>query len=253
MSSLRIFSPADENQFKEDIYLKLRTNESRVYSIKEIKKLPFIDANNLNSKEWEWRTKSMKSLVSYLKAKRGNKTILELGCGNGWLANRLSKIKGSEVFGVDLNMYELRQAHDAFPQENLHFIYGNIFEDILFDTRFNYIILAASVQYFEDLKVLIPFLKTMLKENGEIHILDSQFYDEAKISDAQKRSKDYFNNLGMPEMSEYYYHHSIKEIKDLGGIQQNKTIKNKFQAKLFNLFDLKNYHIFPWYILKKQD
>ena len=56
------------NEF-ENIYLRLRENENRIYSTKELEKLPFVSDSNQHKQEWDLRAKSFLRLKEYLKTK----------------------------------------------------------------------------------------------------------------------------------------------------------------------------------------
>ncbi len=251
MSTLNILSPCDRYKDKENHYIELRTLENRVRTIEEIIILPEVSSHSSYAKEWLWRKRSMESLVKYLSKTKTNKIILELGCGNGWLANHLSKIDDSIVYALDLNWFELQQGQEAFKQDNLHFAYGDIFEDIFPGKQFDYIVLAASVQYFPSLSRLIARLRELLTDCGEIHIVDSNFYSNDKIDQARQSSLDYFKNLNMEEMSQYYFHHSLEELNKLNSIQLNRSIHNNIEMFMAKYLNLGSYHIFPWFMLKK--
>ncbi|HMG14827.1 MAG TPA: methyltransferase domain-containing protein [Saprospiraceae bacterium] len=251
MSNISILSNPDQYEVKEQLYIKLRTLEKRIITIDEIRKLPHSAHQGAISLEWKWRKKSKDALIAYLSKNKASKIILELGCGNGWLANHLSKLDHSEVYAIDLNMYELLQGQEAFSQENLHFIYGNIFEDILPKVKFDYIVLAASIQYFPSLTQLIERLRKLLNELGEIHIIDSNFYTNVQLEAARISSNTYYTSLRMEEMNQYYFHHTLSELEQFKPVQMNKLIQNPFEQFLAKYLNFNNYNIFPWFKLKR--
>jgi ubiquinone/menaquinone biosynthesis C-methylase UbiE len=92
-------------------------------------------------------------LIDYLSLNSNEKKIAEIGCGNGWLTNKLSKIKNSEIIGIDVNIHELEQAAKIFAgNSNAAFVYADVFK---MDLKFDYIVLAGVVAYFKDFKELI--------------------------------------------------------------------------------------------------
>src|SRR5688572_22129526 len=108
------------NSTFEEHYLKLREKEHRVWTIDELKTLPHVAKNSTHAQEWSIRFRSAKKLLAYLKNKKRPLTLLELGCGNGWLSHVLSSSKNSTVVGLDVNLAELKQASQAFGNaENL--------------------------------------------------------------------------------------------------------------------------------------
>jgi len=199
----------DDRYDFEDIYLKVRNAEGRTYSDSELLMLPDIDPRHTHYNEWLIRKNMCRRLLNYLNRKTGSKTILELGCGNGWLSNRLAGLWLSDVIGLDVNTAELRQAARVFSgKHNLLFACGNVFNLKL---NFDYIILPGVIAYFNDLQKLIKTLTDRLNTGGELHILDSPFYSDTNA--ARIRSAEYYSKLGFPEMANHYHHHTIDDLE----------------------------------------
>src|SRR5215218_10047902 len=98
----------------EQAYISLRGKEGRIYSDEQVSELPQVTDDHLYKKEWDVRKASCKRLIEYLQKKEGPLKILEIGCGNGWLANQLATLEGASVKGVDINWIELDQAARVF-------------------------------------------------------------------------------------------------------------------------------------------
>lgn len=153
----------------------------------------------------------MKRAMNYLRRRAGgrNVAILEVGCGNGWLCHHLAGIGKSRVLGMDVNEHELLQAARVFRQhENLQFACGDVLTSTL-SADFDFIILAASIQYFRNPRLLFGKLLTLLSPAGEIHIIDSPFYKDEHVPAAARRSETYFAKKGIPSMKDHYFHHSF--------------------------------------------
>ncbi|MDQ3005613.1 MAG: class I SAM-dependent methyltransferase, partial [Chloroflexota bacterium] len=145
----------------------------------------------------------------------GPLSILELGCGNGWLSNLLSKA-GHSVVAMDQNRFELKQAARVFQiNSHLSFFEADIFSAPLILAYFDVIILASVLQYFQDITGLISVLSNYLKPQGEIHILDTPFYLENELGAATLRSRQYYTALGFPEMTDHYFHHDASDLQAL--------------------------------------
>ncbi len=237
--------PLINNSFEEK-YIQLRSKEQRIYSNKDLLNLPDVDKNNIHYKEWQIRKKSAGALIQHLRKKNSALQILEVGCGNGWLANKLANIPDSKVTGCDINFTELKQAATVFSRvSNLHFIYGDIRSDLFKEKEFDLIIFAASIQYFSSLHEIMIATMKILKPEGEIHIIDSPIYKAGQIITAKERSTTYFKTIGFPEMADYYFHHSLK---DLATFKYDVLYKPSFfQRKILN-----NRNPFPWICIKKQ-
>jgi ubiquinone/menaquinone biosynthesis C-methylase UbiE len=229
-------------------YISLRKKEGRLYSDAEVLNLPSISSAHTHYKEWLIRKRSCKKILQYIKQKKSTQNILEVGCGNGWLAAQLATITTGEVIGLDINDTELKQAGKLFGNiQNLSFINADLTAVILPDKKFDIIIFAASIQYFESVKKILDIALEHLTLQGEIHILDTKFYPLHEAILAQQRTKQYFGSIGFPEMTDRYFHHTLDELSEfqykilynpsswLNKIALNKTpfywiaIKNRYQ------------------------
>jgi protein-L-isoaspartate O-methyltransferase len=146
----------------------------RGYTDEEVAQLPEIPEGHPQSSFWRQRKASCSRLVEYLAFKKKTLSILEVGCGNGWLSFQLSSIPGNRVLGLDRDLSVLRQAARVFRQQpNLKFMCGDFYSDIMTGLTFDTIIFAASIQYFPSLNEILGASLLRLKEKGEIHILDT--------------------------------------------------------------------------------
>jgi SAM-dependent methyltransferase len=200
----------DQYRSFEQSYLAIRRKEGRVFSDEEVLQLPSVSKGHSLQKEWTIREYSCRGLVKFLSIKKRPLKILEIGCGNGWLCNRLSKIPHAKVTGIDINRAELEQATRLFPKAR--FIYGSI-EDAALNERFDAIVFAAAIQYFSSFEMVIKSCFNYLADAGQIHILDTHFYSEEEVWAAKLRSADYFEESGFPQMDEFYFHHSFSELE----------------------------------------
>jgi ubiquinone/menaquinone biosynthesis C-methylase UbiE len=231
---------------KNDLYLKARTLEGRLYDDSVVAILPNVPNLHPLKREWEVRRKSSARLVEYLKKKNARLPILDVGCGNGWMSNLLSHIPDSVVFALDLNLPELEQGARVFSKNSsLHFLYADLFESPLPENAFDIISVASAIQYFPDLPVLIERLLRLLKQSGEIHLLDSPLYTDAAVEAARRRSKAYYGQIGVPEMCEFYFHHTYSSLKDYPHDFQYRP--NSIKSLL-----LRNASPFPWIRIRKQ-
>ncbi len=204
-----IYHTKRKDSFSKD-YIPVRKKEGRILTDTKVFKLPETDNSNKNHQEWQLRKKSCLRIQHYLKKRNENYTVLDIGCGNGWFAHQMSLHEFANVDGLDVNTEELEQAARVFNKKNLQFIYADIFEaSHSFIKKYDIITLNACVQYFENIELLLSTLKRFLRPKGEIHILDSPFYQSHELEAAKKRTFAYYKSLGFPEMSKHYFHHSI--------------------------------------------
>ena len=197
----------------EQLYIRLRTKEGRIYTDEEIAGLPEIDRSHPYFHEWQIRKQSMNKLLAYIMERESASHILEVGCGNGWLSAQLALSTKADITGIDINYVELEQAARTFQHlVNLRFINDDIRENAGIDKKADYVIFAASIQYFPSLKEILTAAMEYLSENGEIHIIDSHFYPKSKIDAARNRTRDYYRAMDADIMTEYYFHHAVEEL-----------------------------------------
>ena len=199
--------------FLEQYYL-LRRKEGRIYADEEVNKLPEINSQHQHYQEWQIRKRSCQQLLKYLSRKNISLDILEVGCGNGWLSANLSTIPSVSVTGIDLNRVEIKQAQRVFTNiGNLKFLNCSLDDEEIKHRQFDTIVFAASIQYFSSLTDVLYSTLNILKPDGEIHILDSHFYNKNGVDSARERSANYYRSIGFPEMCQHYFHHSLEDIK----------------------------------------
>ena len=235
--------PANANNFEEQ-YISIRKKEKRIYTNEEVALLPDISNYHIHYNEWLIRKRSCNRLINYLTKKNKPLKILEIGCGNGWLSAKMADIKNAKVMGLDINLTELKQAFDVFDKKpNLSFIYADIHDNLTY-CSFDIIVFAASVQYFPSAKEIISTAFSLLNNTGEIHILDSHFYEDTEVESAIERTKNYYTSLGNSEMADHYFHHTMAELKDFEYriLSQRNSIINKL---------LSRHQHFPWIRIKK--
>ncbi|MEP6613741.1 MAG: class I SAM-dependent methyltransferase [Mucilaginibacter sp.] len=196
-----------------DLYIDVRNQEKRVLTDCQVMFLPDIESTHIHYKEWEIRKRSAKRLIDYLTEKNKPLNILEVGCGNGWLSSMLLTIKGSKVTGLDVNEPEIMQAKRLFKNEGLDFICAGFDPAMFADQKFDVILFAASIQYFPSLKNVLENALSCLSKNGEIHIVDTNFYTPNQVEGAARRTENYYTEMGYPEMAAYYFHHTVNELR----------------------------------------
>ena len=240
-----------DNPF-EQAYFKLRSRENRILPDDVVKRLPEVDESHPNKKEWQMRKSSLDQLVGNLKAD-GAKTILELGCGNGWLSHQIAAALKVQVCGVDVNDIELVQAGKVFEtDENLVFAYADIFGPGFHSNMFDSIVLGGSVQYFPNLETLFERLFDLLVDDGRIYIVDSPLYrSQVEAEKARRRTIDHFDSLKISSMADRYFHHTFDDLRQFNYklIYDPKSLIPRFKRKLLGV----SLSIFPLICIRKEE
>jgi ubiquinone/menaquinone biosynthesis C-methylase UbiE len=233
----------------EELYIKVREKEKRIFSDKEVLELPYVKNKHVHFDEWAIRKSSFEKFKKSLSTRNISLNMLDIGCGNGWMSDKLSEINNSTVIGVDANRYEIEQAQRVFNNnKKVQFVYGNILENTLDNReRFDIIVLAASIQYFADINILIKKLFSLLNPKGEINILDSPLYNKKNVDKAKAASLNYYTNLGYPAMAEYYHLHLWEELEKFNFKIRNRSFLDRFLLKIFKT----KHNYFPWIVIRK--
>ena len=236
-----------DNTF-ESIYIAVRENEKRVYSDKEVRLLPNTSSSNSHKEEWKMRRRSLQRFTNYIQKFNDKLNLLDIGSGNGWFSANIADKSSINVYALDINKFELEQAAYVFNFKNICFIFGNIFDNIFAEHSFDIITLNSSIQYLDDLNKLIKRLFFYLKDNGEIHILDSPIYNRNELADAKERTARYYISNGFPEMAKHYHHQTFDELKDFNYkiLYDPKAVQNNLK-KIFGFKDSP----FPWIRITK--
>ena len=190
-----------------DAYERLRRAEGRLLADDVVARLPAVGHDDPNGDEWRCRAASARRLVAYVRHRRPS-SIVELGCGNGWLTSCLVAATGAQVAGIDACAVELDQARRVFGgRPNLTFVLGDFLRTALPVEMPDLVVLASTVQYVADPAALLDSLLRSLAPGGEVHVLDSPIYARGEADDAHDRSARYFESHGIAEMTAVYRHH----------------------------------------------
>ncbi len=236
-------------------YLNTRAQEGRLYDDATVRHLPRLPSQHPLAGEWAMRRLSAKRLLQYIRATLTGLRdlsefvrILDLGCGNGWLTRQLAELPGAQVIGVDINAVELAQARRVFGrQPGLNFCYADILTSPFPPRSFDLITIVAALQYFPHLPQLFDSLRALLTHDGEIHILDTPLYNEATQAQAAERSRQHYQSVGQPQMSEFYHHHTWADVQSYHPIILYRP--QPLWAKLYRRLGWR-YAPFPWLMIK---
>jgi len=231
----------------EEIYLKIRALEKRVVDEETLKVLPNPPKDTPNYEQWMMRKNSTRRFMQYQTFLQV-KNILDVGCGNGWFSNKMAKHNpDTNVFALDINLFELKEGAKVFKYENLHFLYADVFNADLPTNYFDIVVFNSVIQYFGDIPKLFDRIFSLLTDDGNIHIIDSPFYKPNEVEAAKKRSKDYYESLGYPSMADNYNHHSWDVLTPYN----TKKMYNPTRHKLINKIKGKKDSPFCWIKIQK--
>ncbi|HMQ75881.1 MAG TPA: class I SAM-dependent methyltransferase [Flavobacteriales bacterium] len=196
-----------------DLYDRARGLEGRILDDAEVARLPHRSGG---PHRWEWRVRARNAqrLLVHLARPAPRSTVLDVGCGNGWMSALLARA-GHTVLGIDRNLPELRQAARVFP-DGPRFALADLFNPALDDLRFNVVLFAASFHYFADARSTLQRAR-MLAPDGEVHVMDSTLYPDQKAAgEARARTAAYYAHIGVPELAAHYHAHTLEDVRTAG-------------------------------------
>lgn len=113
------------------------------------------------------------SILKYLKSNiEVNSSILEIGCGTGFLLRSLTL---NNCTGIDIDNKMISEAKKInLTGKPINFIYGNA-ENFNFNQKFDYIIISDSLAYIHDIQKLLSNLNKFMHDNSRLIINHHNF------------------------------------------------------------------------------
>lgn len=135
------------------------------------------------------------NLLGQLKAQRGCRRVLELGCGFGDFSARATAL-GYEVVGMDISETAVKKAQARHPET--HFLVGALSDHRLIRDQNPDVIVMAEITWYvlEQLPDFIAFLKRDMPNIYLIHLLMTY------APGIQKYGREWFTNLA--EIKAYF-------------------------------------------------
>lgn len=126
---------------------------------------------NFNTVPFEWHLEKAKQLIP-----EGVK-VIDIGCGTGELIRNLSKHVNSHFLGVDLSGHMIAQAKkEAKETKNITFDVMSALDLKIADEAYDIAIMRGALHHFHNPERSLSEAFRVLKENGQLHILDILSY-----------------------------------------------------------------------------
>jgi SAM-dependent methyltransferase len=137
------------------------------------------------------------------------KTVLEIGCGLGYVSENIQSSLNCDVLGMDVSEVAISRATDNFP--NLIFKQGDIkSENFIVEKKFDLVILSQLLWYVLDsISNVFENCFSLLKSNGKVVITQAFLTSEqiygADICDGFDGLIDYLNRVDINNMFQIEY------------------------------------------------
>ena len=123
--------------------------------------------------------------LSRLKTKNNNFTFLDFGCGNGWVADRMSKKdKCSLSVGVDGAKNMILNAKSRQSQALFHLVDLDSFKP---DRKFDLIFSMEVMYYLDNPSIAIEKIKNMLNPKGRFIMGIDHYFENDESHDWQEK------------------------------------------------------------------
>jgi ubiquinone/menaquinone biosynthesis C-methylase UbiE/uncharacterized protein YbaR (Trm112 family) len=177
--------------------------------------LPYRDSSRRRVSEWRVKARSMEALLRILDLVPSSR-VVDLGCGNGWLAHRLA-LSGREIYAVDI----LRDdrlglaAAKVFLRAGPHFerIWGELDRPPFRNESMDAIVCNASLHYSIDVDRVMSECVRVLRPGGIFIVLNSPVHNDVKsAARAQRDFRARLERLGANAEVVTEYHHFTKPL-----------------------------------------
>lgn len=100
-----------------------------------------------------------------------NKTVLDVGCGFGWLEYRL-KDKVKHITGIDVNDNDILKAKNEINSKNVEFITGNALKLPFKDNNFDVVISSEVIEHLpkNSEECFLKEISRVLKKEGKLFL-----------------------------------------------------------------------------------
>lgn len=151
--------------------------------------LPWVAPTDPQQTVWSLRAQHYQTFIHKIlepleKAHIGPLRILDLGAGNGWLANRLSQ-RGHDVAAVDISLDPLDGLAARACYESTFLTLQAEFDHLpLAPGQVDLVIYNGSFHYSGDYQASLQAAFRVMKPDGQLVIMDSPFYDDQASGEA---------------------------------------------------------------------
>jgi ubiquinone/menaquinone biosynthesis C-methylase UbiE len=160
--------------------------------------LPFHDLSGKFSADWRIRLASFQALTSRV-IQPYPQTIVDIGAGNGWLSNQLSKL-AHQVYAVDL-LINSEDGLGAWTYYETQFtpLQSEFTRLPIPDSSIDVVIFNASFHYSENYEVTLQESLRILSPRGRVLIMDSPIYHDDRSGEqmAAERRAEFLRKYGV--------------------------------------------------------
>lgn len=158
-------------------------------------------------------------MVNYIDLPEKSFDFLDIGCGNGWVCERISQFDNCiSCTGIDISSGMIAKANRENKNSKTNFYNSDILEWQT-DKKFDLVFIVEAAYYFPNLKEYLAKIKSLIKEGGQIVLAIHYFKENIESHNWPEK---HLNNTQINLLSSAEWQETLKEV----------GFKN-VQAKLF--------------------
>lgn len=103
------------------------------------------------------------------------RTVLDIGCGTGWLVNNALETGACYAEGIDSSYKNVRRGRELYPSTKLH---HTSIQEFSTDQKYDLIILLMSMNHISDVESVLIKIQTLCSETGicQLIIPDYEYF-----------------------------------------------------------------------------
>lgn len=175
--------------------------------------------------EHSYSVEKFLSLVSFDKPF----SILDVGCGNGWVIRKIAKMKRcKKAVGIDKSKNMIRNAKSKKKFSKEEFYQADI-QKWMYRGKFDYVFSMETIYYSESLDLALMKIFKLLKNGGQF-FCGTDFYKENKATSGwAKKMKLQMHLRSKKEWRELFNKHGFKtKTKQIKNPKSRKKWKREF-------------------------
>lgn len=98
------------------------------------------------------------------------RSVLDVGCGDGFLATRLSR-RVARVIALDIDAPVLQRAQDRFPDVSVHWMNGDVATVDLPEHDFDAVVSNATLHHLGETRIALQRLATLVRPGGTLALV----------------------------------------------------------------------------------
>ncbi|XXJ18084.1 class I SAM-dependent methyltransferase [Desulfovibrio caledoniensis] len=142
--------------------------------------------------------------------------VLDMGCGDGLVANRLHRERNATVWGVDTNAEAIRLARDMNRETPNVFLLQSAYDPL--DRSFDLVLVVDIFEHVRDPLRLLDNVERSVAPGGRV-VVSTPLFEEGKIQDSyhvkeysEKEIDAYFGGRFRKVKSKIFHFHEINYV-----------------------------------------